>query len=72
MRPYHEGDYYGASSGLHLATEKEGKVAIDHANAKGNNDVAKIIEEDVVWSVGVPTSKSDNGEEKKDNLGMMV
>jgi len=69
MRPYDEGGYGGASSGLHLATDKEGKVAIDHAKAEGNNDVAKVIEEEVARSVGAPTSKSDNGQEKKDNLG---
>ncbi|KAL7553814.1 hypothetical protein ACHAWF_017151 [Thalassiosira exigua] len=38
-------DYDGIALGLHKVADKEGKTAITHAKAEGNNDVAKVIEE---------------------------
>jgi len=40
-------DYDGIALGLHEVVDKEGKTAVTHAKAEGNDDVAKVIEEAV-------------------------
>uniref|UniRef100_A0A7S3PY59 Uncharacterized protein n=1 Tax=Chaetoceros debilis TaxID=122233 RepID=A0A7S3PY59_9STRA len=37
--------FSGISTGMHEVTDKEGKTALEHAKAEGNNDVAAVIEE---------------------------
>lgn len=54
-------DVFGTKSGLQDVKDKEGKTPLKHANAEGNADVAKVIEE-------ATTGAGDSGLADKDGL----